>query len=320
MKSGTSNIQSTSTRIQAEHGMLDVGCSQAPPFRLKPSMPRLRTFLVLGRVSNLPTLWSNCLAGWWLGGAGNAGKLPLLFAGTTLLYLGGMFLNDAFDVDFDRQHRQERPIPSGAISLAAVWRLGIAMLAFGMVCLICLGITTGALGAALLVSILIYDATHKLFTFSPVFMGLCRFLVYIIAASVATGGVTGWAIWCGLALMAYIIGLSFLARRESARGPLQYWPLPLLFVPILIALIMNAGGYRQTAALLSAIVALWVVRSLGPMLWDAERRVGRTVSGLLAGIVLVDLLAVADAPLDPGAIFLLLFLAALLLQRSVPAT
>ena len=27
---------------------------------------QLRTLLILGRVSNLPTVWSNCLAGWWL--------------------------------------------------------------------------------------------------------------------------------------------------------------------------------------------------------------------------------------------------------------
>src|SRR6059036_3657743 len=53
----------------------------------------LRTFLILGRVSNLPTLWSNCLAGWWLGGAGNPEQLPLLVAGASLLYLSGMFLN-----------------------------------------------------------------------------------------------------------------------------------------------------------------------------------------------------------------------------------
>ena len=27
-------------------------------------MASFRTFLTLGRVSNLPTVWSNCLAGW----------------------------------------------------------------------------------------------------------------------------------------------------------------------------------------------------------------------------------------------------------------
>ena len=74
---------------------------------------RLRTLLILGRVSNLPTVWSNCLAGWWLAGAGSAGKLPLLLLGISAQYIGGMYLNDAFDADFDRQRRAARPIPSG---------------------------------------------------------------------------------------------------------------------------------------------------------------------------------------------------------------
>src|SRR5213083_701894 len=91
----------------------------------------VRTLLVLGRVSNLPTVWSNCLAGWWLGGGGNVEKLAYLLAGATSLYTGGMFLNDAFDVEFDRQYRKERPIPAGRIPLATVWRSGFALLASG---------------------------------------------------------------------------------------------------------------------------------------------------------------------------------------------
>jgi len=88
-------------------------------------MNRLRTFLILGRVSNLPTVWSNCLAGWWLGGGGNFRNLPFLLAGATFLYVGGMFLNDAFDAEFDRRYRKERPIPSGMIELKSVWRWGL---------------------------------------------------------------------------------------------------------------------------------------------------------------------------------------------------
>ena len=86
----------------------------------------LRTLLVLGRVSNLPTVWSNCLAGWLISGPGSIGALLLLCGGATALYIGGMYLNDAFDADFDRQFRRERPIPSGAISVTAVWRIGLA--------------------------------------------------------------------------------------------------------------------------------------------------------------------------------------------------
>ena len=72
-------------------------------------MTFVRALLALGRVSNLPTIWSNCLAGWWLGGGGNDRELPFLLAGSTFLYLGGAFLNDAFDAEFDRQHRPAGP-------------------------------------------------------------------------------------------------------------------------------------------------------------------------------------------------------------------
>src|SRR5205823_9118705 len=75
--------------------------------RIQPT-PYWRTLLILGRVSNLPTVWSNCLAGWLLGGGGSGWMLLVVCLGTTCLFLGGMFLNDAFDVEFDRQYRMER--------------------------------------------------------------------------------------------------------------------------------------------------------------------------------------------------------------------
>jgi hypothetical protein len=282
-------------------------------------MPRLRTLLILGRASNLPTVWSNCLAGWWLGGHESTRKLPPLLAGVTLLYLGGMYLNDAFDVNFDRQHRKERPIPAGAISLSAVWKLALVLFGLGLACLYCAGSTTGKLGLVLLACILVYDVLHKLVTFSPLLMGACRFFVYAAAASVS-GAVTGWAIWCGLALAAYIIGLSFLARRESARGPAEYWPLIFLAAPIALALFMDVGEYRKSAALLSLVFGLWALRCLRSILWSPDRQIGRTVSGLLAGIVFVDWLAAADAPRSLSLIFLALFGLATLFQRFVPAT
>jgi 4-hydroxybenzoate polyprenyltransferase len=282
-------------------------------------MPRLRTLLVLGRASNLPTIWSNCLAGWWLGGHRNPGRLPYLIAGITLLYVGGMYLNDVCDVNFDRQHRKERPIPSGAISFGAVWKLALLWFVLGLACLFRAGTTTGELGITLLSCILFYDAIHKLITFSPLLMGACRFFVYLTAASI-NGVSSGWAIWCGLALGGYIVGLSFLARRESARGPVQYWPLFFLGAPIALAFFMNTGEYLKNAALLSLVLGLWLLRCLRSVLWWPNRQIGLAVSGLLAGIVFVDWLAVADAPRSLSLVFLGLFGLAMLFQRFVPAT
>jgi len=281
---------------------------------------QLRTLLVLGRVSNLPTVWSNCLAGWWLGGGGNLGKLPLLFLGVSALYLGGTFLNDAFDANYDRQFRNERPIPSGAISQREVWCWSWAWLGLGWLCLLPFGITTGALGLALILCVAIYNAVHKVVTISPWLMGVCRFFVYAITAAAGDSGITGWAIWCGLALGAYATGVGFLERRQYSRGIIPRWPLILLAVPIFLALVMNAGAYRKPALLMSLVLLLWSVRYLRVALWTANGNLRRTVAGLLAGIIFVDWLAIApECPRELGFVFLLLLGGTLLAQRFAPS-
>ncbi len=282
------------------------------------SPPPLRTLLVLGRTSNVPTVWSNCLAGWLLGGGGRWSHFGLLCAGATLMYVGGMYLNDAFDAEFDRQHRRERPIPSGAISATLVWRIGFALLGLGLLLLLPLGFTTAVLAVLLLASILAYDAIHKFITFSPVLMAACRFFLYLTAAS-AAGGVTGLAMWSAVALAGYIVGLSHIARKESGGVVAQRWPLILLALPPALALLVNDGPLRQTAWLMAGVFGLWTARALRSV-WMEPRNIPHAVSGLLAGIVWVDLLAVAHAPREVAAIFVGLFLLSVLFQRFVPAT
>jgi heme O synthase-like polyprenyltransferase len=286
-------------------------------------MHKLRTLLILGRTSNLPTVWSNCLAAWWLGSKDwdlETKRLPLLLAGATLLYIGGMFLNDAFDANFDAQFRRERPIPSGAISERAVWVTGFGLLAAGLVCLSFLGMTTAILGVLLVACIVLYDAVHKLITVSPVLMAACRFFLYLVAASTGSDGVTGAAVWSGLALGAYIVGLSYVAGKESTRTAVRYWPCVFLGAPVVLAIFANTGDYLKDALLLSAVLGLWIVRQLRHTFGASDRNIGRTVSGLLAGIPLVDLLAVADVPHPFAAVFLALCLLALMFQRFIPAT
>ena len=81
--------------------------------------------LRLGRVSNLPTVWTNTLAGIVLTGmaVNDARTVPILLA-MSLFYVGGMYLNDAFDAEIDAEERAERPIPSGQISRQSVFVSG----------------------------------------------------------------------------------------------------------------------------------------------------------------------------------------------------
>ena len=280
----------------------------------------LRSLLILGRVSNLPTVWSNCLAGWLLAGGGSTAHFVQLTLGTTFLYLGGMFLNDAFDADFDRQNRPERPIPSGAIDVGEVWKWGSVWLILGVVCLSLLGLQSAILAFLLAISILLYDSIHKIFILSPVIMAACRFLVILIASSAATAGITGLSIWSALVLAAYIVGLSYMARTESSPGPLRYWPLLFLAAPVILAMTINRGDYLWRGIFLSALLVVWIANCARHAYAGTPHNVARMIGGLLAGIVLVDLLAVASLTLPFALLFLSLFLLALAAQRFIPPT
>jgi len=279
-----------------------------------------RSLLILGRVSNLPTVWSNCLAGWLLGVGGSARRFALLCLGASCLYIAGMFLNDALDADFDQQHRKERPIPSGMISAGKVWGWGFGWLVSGVLFLSLLGKVSMILALLLCGCILVYDAIHKAITLSPLLMAACRFFLYLLGAAAAVRGVTGLAMWSALALAAYVVGLSYIARKESARGVVQFWAGWPLAAPLLLAWVVNAGEYKMRALLLALLLASWIIYCLLHTYWTATVSVGRTVSGLLAGICLVDLLAVAGGTPGTATGFILLFVTALLSQRYIPAT
>lgn len=279
-----------------------------------------RALLILGRVSNLPTVWSNCVAGWWLGGGGSGWALFDLGLGATLLYVGGMFLNDAIDVEFDRQHRQERPIPAGHISIGTVWWFGLVSLGTGALLLIPLGRTSAMLTVLLLATIVLYDVVHKSVAFAPVVMAGCRFWLFLLAASTGADGVTGYALWCAIALGGYVIGLSYIARRESLNSMVAAWPAALLALPVVLALLVNNGAYRWLGLGLVTPLAVWAVYCLRHTFGAGGRNIGRTVSGLLAGIALVDLLAVGGGAAWMVLVFPGLFALALLGQRYVPAT
>ena len=56
----------------------------------------------------------------------------LLAAAFSLLYTGGMYLNDAFDRAVDARERPERPIPSGRVRAGSVFAIGFGLSALGI--------------------------------------------------------------------------------------------------------------------------------------------------------------------------------------------
>jgi 4-hydroxybenzoate polyprenyltransferase len=288
---------------------------------------RPRLYLKLGRVSNLPTVWTNVTAGIALGGGSfERNHAVRLGVALSLFYVGGMFLNDAFDRAIDARERPERPIPSGQIGAGEVFAVGFGLILSGFagVALTVLEqeqppYTALSASVALAGLIVLYDAWHKQNPLSPVVMGLCRSAVYV-TAGLAAGGVLSHGLISGaLAGGAYVVGLTFVARQENRKSFRAGATLALLASPAALAIAHPSRGVAVWVTLGAAVA--WAAAAVVPLFGKGPVNVPRSVVRLIAGISLVDALLLAMAA-EPG-LALVGFAglgATLLLQRWVRGT
>lgn len=289
---------------------------------------KLRTALKLGRVSNLPTVWTNTLAGAVLAGATGFGvEFAVMLLAFSFFYTGGMFLNDAFDAGIDAKERPERPIPSGEISLKEVFGWGIGMMVAGIALLAWVGLVmpprTGlwpaAGGLALALTVTYYNWNHKGNVLSPVVMGLCRVLVYVGAGWCYTTQPAS-ALWEGAALLlCYLIGLTYVAKQENLAEVSNLWPLLFLAAPALYGAWLIPSN--PIVAIFWIAFCAWVLVALRFLKRRQKGDIPRAVVSLIAGISLLDAMLIAAQGFPLLAVFALVgFAITLFFQRYIAGT
>ncbi|MCB1231454.1 MAG: UbiA family prenyltransferase [Verrucomicrobiae bacterium] len=290
----------------------------------------LRTILILGRVSNLPTVWTNVLAGWFLVGGAWNWELLWIEIGVSLLYIAGMTLNDAFDAKWDREHAPERPIPSGAISGGKVLALGAIQMLAGAAVLLTLTRIQWPWLACLVAAIVIYDAVHKRTPVAVLVMGACRGLVYLMAASaISRDGYFPHLLWVlAGTVVAYVAGITVLARSE--RGPdaprWEKWLGRALVYAPLFALAIAPGEMTDAEGTWIKLT-LWIVSLVFVIgwitivsTWFLKSEKGLAIALLIAGITIIDGSVVWFSDSIAGMVALALLPITLLFQRFIPAT
>jgi UbiA prenyltransferase family len=299
--------------------------------------------LATSRVANVPSVICNV----WLGIAialvhrheemsGQTWKWAsgLALAGV-LLYVGGNFLNDWMDREWDARHRPERALPRRLFSVRLYGMLALGLMAGGSLLAWTIHFHSGLVACSIFLAISIYTFFHKRTVWAVIPMGLCRALLpmmgffafhpYVDAVLPAAAG-----------LFFYIMGLTLKARYESMSEPPAWvgrvarWLL--LATPLLVAW-GNRGLFLPNHLILAGVVPYLCLTSF--TLRYRLKPISRLVSNLLAGIPLVDwvallpiALAVSPASLLEANAFsltcLLLpplaFISAKLLQRLAPAT
>jgi hypothetical protein len=284
--------------------------------------------LRLGRVSNLPTVWTNVLAGIVLSGVAVAARPAIqLVVSLSLFYVAGMFLNDAFDHEFDRRNRPDRPIAVGEVTAATVFAFGFGLLACGLALLVAVSFPlptavawrAPVAGLLLAVVIVLYDCWHKENPVGPFLMGLCRLLVYLIAGLAVAGALSERLLIAAIVSLCYLIGLTYVAKQGSMRRLEKLWPLLFLAVPFAYGLPFAAQG--GAALILYLLLLGAVVAALVLLLRPSVPNVQPAVMLLIAGISLLDGLFMAGAgqPLFAGAA-VAAFLLTLSFQRFIAGT
>jgi len=327
----------------------------------------LHTWLTLGRASNLPSIWTNVFAAALVSQGSSQASIQLSVSqgeslsylaslsysvlawfiallALSLMYLGGMFLNDAFDAKWDMQHQQPRPIAQGKVAAFWVWMHGLFMLMAGT-CLIGAFYATsldrtpgsaepntlltafmplmGWAGATLLATcIVLYNALHKRIKHGAILMGLCRLGVYLLAA-LLIAQLTGALIGAGMALCLYICGVTYAAKHEHQNRLQHTQAIVLLFLPIFILAIHGHAHlfFWIYAAGFGAYILFNIKRHLIAAHSKNQPNIGAFIGSLLAAIPLFDGLVLASMNLlIPSLICLLVFSFMPQLQKWISAT
>jgi len=267
------------------------------------------------------------LAGAILAGASvsflNAG---LLLLAMSLAYIGGMFLNDAYDHKIDAVERPERPIPSGDISVSMVYGMGYALLGICVVLVIInTELTSTSLSyavlsvMALIASIVVYNIWHKENPLSPFIMGLCRMFVYITTGYSLMPEPAADLFIAALVTLSYLIGLTYIAKKENDNRFSSLWPIAFLVAPVIFGLVHSPSS--PPTLLFTALFAIWLLYSLQFLLNSAKRNVPKSVISMIAGISLVDAIYVSAMGVPIlGIAALVMFALTLFLQRYVAGT
>lgn len=196
---------------------------------------KLRSWLALIRVRNLPSAWANIGTGFLLahGSWSPLSELGILLLISTCLYSAGMVLNDWNDLDRDRRERPDRPLVRGAIEKSTAGWVGAGLLILSLIAALLAALfgTHAApdwrpvfVASLLVLSLLAYDVVLKKSFFAPLWMGACRSLNVLLGASTGWAmGPFGWGfsittVWVALGIGLYVAGITWFARNEAGQS------------------------------------------------------------------------------------------------------
>ena len=291
---------------------------------------RLKEYLLLIRLPNIFTAPSNILTGYLAAvtvAEANSVHLIALMVSSGLLYIGGIVLNDYFDIEIDKRERPFRPLPSGNISKRHALAIAmVAMLIANTIALV-LGPVSVAVSLVLTFAIIVYDYRLKHGLSGPFAMGSARFLNVIFGASPAllylnnhSYAIVGTA---AASLFLYIVAITLLSKKETGNErPNSIMVFLMVFGVISAVATLGLLLQLQWAFLLNlSIFAIVMIVTFKQYLMKKLPSVQKVVRNMVISVIILDSVFVSGtAGLPYGLATLLLVAPAVVLAKKLYVT
>ena len=287
-------------------------------------MPRIRQYLLLIRLPNVFTTPSDIAAGYFVAVAPRGmdiTHLAILMVSSGLLYIAGIIFNDYFDIEIDRKERPFRPLPSGSIPKWHAIAIAVSALVAANAITFTIGLTSFAVSVVLSATIIAYDYLLKHTSIGPFAMGAARFLNVILGASPAVSfsafaSLTGTAIQLGTAvfaatsLLAYVVAITMLSKREVENE--RPSPVPFSIVFAIVASIGALGllllslqlAFLLNLSIFTAVMIVTYKKYIAP----GTPSVQKAIRNMVISIIVLDSVFVSGAAGLPYGLATLLFI------------
>ncbi len=265
---------------------------------------------------------------------GDGRTLALLIGASSLLYAGGVALNDVADHRIDAEERSWRPIPSGRVPLGVARGLGWGLLAAGAAAAGAAAwsagsVWPGVVGLALAASVVLYNFVLKRTPLGPVLMGSCRMLNVLLGMSTVWLPCQPVHLLVAAGIGVYVAGITWFARSEAQQSSRLRLVLAL---GVMLAGLGVLAAFPQWLPrpmpwsdkwlmLMGALALLTSYRSLFAIAEPSPARVQMAVKqGIMSLIVLDAVVVVLVHGIGPGVMIVLLMIPAVLLGRFIYST
>lgn len=291
---------------------------------------RLKEYLLLIRLPNVFTAPSNILTGYFAAvtvAEANSVHLIALMVSSGLLYIGGIVLNDYFDVEIDKRERPFRPLASGRISKRQALAIAMVAVLIANTIAFVLGPISFAVSLVLTFAIIVYDYRLKHGLSGPFAMGSARFLNVIFGASPAllnlnnhSYAIVGTA---AASLFLYIVAITLLSKKETGNErPNSTIVFLMVFGVISAVATLGLLLQLQWAFLLNlSIFAVVMIVTFRQYLMKELPSVQKAVRNMVISVIILDSVFVSGtAGLPYGLATLLLIAPAVVLAKKLYVT